>query len=127
MSQNILLCMIHRLYGNNDHVSQAIEPGQVLGGIVGGLIDTAGIQESKQRRFGSGELILPGVSSARLKPMADFRFVGPGQVFDDRGLAALSLAKQPNHGQRGALPKVLPPVLKFLLMVVEFDQAFEGA
>jgi hypothetical protein len=97
MSQHILLGMVQGLDGDDDHMSPALEPSQVFGRIVGRLINTPRIEEGEQRRFRSRKLILPGVVSASMETLADFSLIGAGQVFDNRGLAALRLSKQPKH------------------------------
>src|SRR5581483_3789421 len=91
---------------DDDHVGELIEAGQVFGAVVARFVQAARIEEVEQRRLGRREQVGARKTRARLKALADLGVIGTGEKLDDAGLAALSLAEQPED-RDGSLPSQL--------------------
>src|SRR5262249_33457287 len=100
--------------------------GQGLARVVTGSIQAARVEERQQRRLGGRELVLPREARAGAEAVADLRLAGAGQELDDRRLAALRLAEQPEHRHGRTLPQFLQPLLQPGLPFGGGEPAFEG-
>ena len=104
---DIFLGVVQHLDDDDDDVGLIVEAGQVLGGVVAGFVEAARVEEHGQRRFRRRKLVEAGEARARLEALADLGAVGAGEVFDDRGLAALRLAEHPKDRHRQAVAQVV--------------------
>ena len=107
--------MVGRLGGDDYHVGQSVEAGNVLLRVVAGLVHAAGVQEGKERGLGGGELVLAGETGAGPETLANLGVIGTSEVFDDGGLAALGLAEQPEHGHGGVAAQVFETLLELVV------------
>ena len=110
--EHVSLGVVHDLDCDNQNMGEAVEARQVLGWIIAGVIKAGSVEKRQQRSFWSWKLVLSRKARARLKPFANLRFIGARQEFDNRGLAALSLPKQPDYWHWRPLTQLLPGLLK---------------
>src|SRR5262249_52716070 len=124
--QHVLLGVVHRLDGDEDEVRLVVEAGEVLGGVVARLVQAARVEERQQRRLGRGELVLAREARAGLEALADLGVVGAGHVLDDRRLAALRLAEQPEDRHRQLLAQLAEVLLQLLLALRGRKEALDA-
>src|SRR5262245_2614794 len=81
----------------------ALAKADIGGGVVVDLAKATGIEKADDRRLARKIEHTRGLG-AGAKAAADLGIAGLRQLSDDGGLAALHLAKQPNHGSKAACP-----------------------
>ena len=93
-----LLLRIHGAHGDQHEMRAVFGEGEILGRVVAGFAQPARIEEAQDRGVG-GKLIEAGRARAGAEAVADRGVVCAGDAADDRGLAALHLAEQPDDGR----------------------------
>src|SRR5437773_1391330 len=94
VAQDVFLGVIQGLNRSYNDVGRLIELGQILCRVISRFVEAARVEERDQRGFRRWELVLARETRAGLEPLADLRVLGAGEIANDRGLAALRLAKQ---------------------------------
>src|SRR5262245_7026171 len=81
----------------------ALAKADIGGGVVVDLAKPTRVEKADDRRL-AGKIEHPRGLGAGAKAAADLGIAGLRQLTDDGSLAALHLAKQPNHGSKAAGP-----------------------
>jgi hypothetical protein len=110
-----LLRVVEQLDDDEQDVGLVLELGEILLRVVARLVEAARVEERQQRRLFAGEDVLAGEARAGLVALADLGALGPGEVTDDRGLAALRLAEQPEHRHRRLFAELVEAGVDLLL------------
>src|SRR5262249_52990790 len=113
MLQHVFQGVVQDLGGDHHHVRLGVEAFEVLVRVVARFVHAAGVQEGQQRGLGRGKLIRARKTRTRLEALTNLGLAGAGQELDDRRLAALRLAVQPEdwHGRLRA--QLVEPFLQF--------------
>src|SRR5262249_41209796 len=93
--------------------------------IVVGLVEAARVEEGDQRRLGRRKLVLAREARGWPEALADLGRLGAGQEADNRGLATLRLAEQPEDRHRQLLADLFTGVLHLGLALGGGEQALE--
>ena len=104
--EDVLLGVVQRLDRDDDDVGLVVEAGQVLGGVVAGLVEAARVEERQERGLGGGKLVLARKARAGLKALADLGVVAPVRYLMSEVLPLCVLPNSQKTGTGNARAKL---------------------
>src|SRR5688572_29446445 len=119
--------MVGNAGGDDHHMRGLIAGGDVFRRIVTAFADASSVEKLQERAFRAGKNVALGEPRLRAVARADLRFLRPGEVLDDRGLAAAGFPEQPKRRHRRALQQLLAFTLELLLAALAGPLLLEPA